>query len=109
MAMDLTDDFTTMHETQEFGETATYTAPAGSPVDCTVIINTVAEILGEHVEVIQGDHTISILTDDVASPARDGTITIASGEYSGSYLLNYKIDNDGTKYATLWTATKVVS
>lgn len=94
MAMDLTEDFETMFDTDEFGVSATYTPPSGSAVSTEILISqSVREVNGE-LAAIANEYVVTIQSADISRPARNATIVIASGDYAGTYLVDSIVGQD---------------
>jgi hypothetical protein len=75
-------DISNFVNTDEFGQSATYTSPAGATVSCSVhLIEGLKlrdEATGEWLDV---SDVIWVALSEVASPARDGYFTIGANVY----------------------------
>lgn len=80
-------------------DVGTYTAPGGSPVPCTVLIDSDMQILGDVAQVNDRSKTITIFNVDVATPVRNGVIVVASGTYK---LVSPTTINDESR--SVWVA-----
>jgi hypothetical protein len=73
---------------EEFGIAATYTAPAGSPLPCTVIRNAEDRIVsfGDSRPFAEGD-LIDLRASEVASPVKGAVIALQDGSNKSYTIL----------------------
>lgn len=73
---------------------ATYTAPAGAPIACTVLVDRDVELLGsDGADVAMRRTVVTLFLGEIAAPAA-GAVVAADGS---SYTLEAKLDGDQSR------------
>ena len=99
-----TDDVTGIFD--DLGATGTYTPHGGSATTVQVMVASSLEVAtAEGIAVVSGRHVVSIQLSEVAAPARDASVVVASGAYAGTYQLDELLD--AAPLVQRWYARKV--